>query len=161
MKLFEAHVTNRQKTLKADAARLRRTARHVLRDRGVTSARVSIVLLDDAAIAPLKQQYYGLAEATDVLSFDLADEPDEPHESDAPDLDLEILLNAQRADRIAHERGHQPLAELDLYLVHGLLHHLGFDDHDPADARKMHHHEDRLLTELGVGAVYQNRNPQR
>ena len=45
--------------------------------------------------------------------------------------------------------------ELLLYVVHGTLHLLGFDDQRPEDARAMHKKEDQLLSELGHGFVYQ------
>lgn len=45
-------------------------------------------------------------------------------------------------------------AELALYVVHGLLHLSGYDDHDPSAARIMHAREDALLVALGLGPVY-------
>jgi rRNA maturation RNase YbeY len=35
--------------------------------------------------------------------------------------------------------------ELQLYIVHGLLHLHGFDDRTPAEARKMKNTQDRIL----------------
>jgi len=44
--------------------------------------------------------------------------------------------------------------ELLLYVVHGVLHCLGMDDHDEAAAAAMHRVEDAVLTAIGVGPVY-------
>ncbi len=41
-----------------------------------------------------------------------------------------------------------------LYITHGLLHNLGFDDADPEQARRMHAAEDEILQDFGYGLVY-------
>ncbi len=41
-----------------------------------------------------------------------------------------------------------------LYITHGLLHVLGYDDSSPAKFRRMHKREDELLEALGIGKVY-------
>ncbi len=66
----------------------------------------------------------------------------------------EIIVSADTAAREAHGRGHSFEAELALYVVHGTLHLLGYDDHDQEAADRMHEIEDEILTKLGVGAVY-------
>ena len=44
-----------------------------------------------------------------------------------------------------------------LYLVHGLLHLMGYDDRSPQDAKRMHGREDALLEELGFTSIYAGR----
>ena len=58
------------------------------------------------------------------------------------------------AVRQANLRGHASQAELALYITHGLLHNLGFDDSTDSKARKMHDTEDNILQQLGYGFVY-------
>jgi probable rRNA maturation factor len=58
------------------------------------------------------------------------------------------------AVRQANLRGHTSEAELALYITHGLLHNLGFDDSAENQARKMHETEDEILQEFGYGMVY-------
>ena len=58
------------------------------------------------------------------------------------------------AVRQANQRGHSSEAELALYITHGLLHNLGFDDSTKKQARKMHETEDKILQEFGYGIVY-------
>ncbi len=48
-------------------------------------------------------------------------------------------------------------AELALYVTHGLLHQLGFDDATPEQAQKMHQAEDEILQHMGFGVVYNSR----
>ena len=117
---------------------------------GNAPASVSLAIVDDGKISKLKEQYFGIAEVTDVISFDLRDnikgEPEFP--------DCEIVVNAQCAVREASRRDGDPQAELNLYVVHGLLHQLGYDDQTEQQAEIMHKKEDQLLEELGFGTVY-------
>jgi probable rRNA maturation factor len=64
------------------------------------------------------------------------------------------VVNAEMANRQAAKRGHSPEAELALYITHGLLHNLGFDDLSSEDAKKMHETEDAMLQQLGFGIIY-------
>src|SRR5690606_1916317 len=80
-------------------------------------------------------------------TFDLRD-------GEAGALDGEIVLCVDEAVRQARQRRHDARLELLLYAVHGLLHLLGYDDHDPKDAAKMHRREDELLRAAGLGDVY-------
>ena len=92
------------------------------------------------------------AVATDVLSFDLRDMQNPACPRTA--LDCELVVNAERALEAASERSLEPLAELNLYVVHGLLHQLGYDDKNAQQERLMHQKEDQLLDELGWGQVF-------
>ena len=111
---------------------------------------ISITLIDDAEIRKVSRQFLNRNNATDCLSFDLSD-----HTSSTKSF--ELLINAERAVREASRRGHPDEAELALYITHGLLHNLGFDDSTPAKAKKMHNAEDEILQQLGYGSVY-NKN---
>ena len=98
-------------------------------------------------MARLHEQYAGVPGTTDVLTFDLRDDPAEPLVGD-------IAICWDEAVRQADARHHPPRHEALLYAVHGLMHLLGEDDHDPAAAARMHLREDRLLAELGLPPVY-------
>ncbi|MEM8739144.1 MAG: rRNA maturation RNase YbeY [Planctomycetota bacterium] len=120
-----------------------------LRRVGITTGGLELTLVDDATMAALHAEHCGDPSTTDVLTFDLAP-------PDAPDHHLEgdLVLCRPEADRQARARGHDTRTELLLYAVHGLMHLLGEDDHDPDGYRRMHQREDRLLTDLGLGAVF-------
>ena len=68
-----------------------------------------------------------------------------------------MVVNGEMAVREAKLRGHSSEAELALYITHGLLHNLGFDDSTQSQARKMHDTEDEILQQLGYGLVYNKR----
>ena len=156
MSCIDIQIADQQQLLTLDLPQLRRTVNHVLTHLAVDSAAVSVAVVDDQTIAQLKMKYFGRPDATDVLSFDLADQSSDLADP-AGTLDCEIIINAQRALKAAGS--HEPAAELNLYLVHGLLHQLGYDDQEPRQAQAMHDKEDELLQELGFGAVYR-RNAQ-
>lgn len=103
-------------------------------------------VVDDAEMARAHQRYAGVAGTTDVLTFDLAESPGR--------LDVDLLVCLDEGERRARELGHGRERELLLYMVHGLLHCLGFDDADEASARRMHAEEDRVLARIGVGATF-------
>ena len=112
-------------------------------------ATVSIAIVDDVQIRKLNSQFLKHKTTTDCLSFDLSngDEPQLPKS-------FELIVNGQMALRQANLRGHSSQAELALYITHGLLHNLGFDDSTPSKAQKMHDTEDEILQHLGYGLVY-------
>ncbi len=134
----------------ADAmAKLRKLVREICRRFEVRQAVVSIGIVGDAEISQLNMQFLGHEGTTDSLSFDLSDNADL---QEARVFDL--IVNGELAAREAVRRGHAAEAELALYVTHGLLHNLGFDDATPAQARKMHRTEDEILQHVGYGLVY-------
>lgn len=108
-----------------------------------------VAAVDDEEMAAAHVEHTGIEGTTDVLTFDLS-------ETDSTDreLDVDVLICVDEAHRRAMERGHPVEHELLLYAIHAALHCLGHDDHDHEDASRMHAEEDRLLTLIGIGAVY-------
>lgn len=108
---------------------------------------VRVRVVGDGEMAAAHEKYSGVAGTTDVLTFDLG-------EGEAEELDTDILVCVDEATRQAGLRGHAVEHELLLYVVHGVLHCLGHDDHDPEAAARMHAEEDRVLEAVGVGVTY-------
>ena len=121
-------------------------------DVGDTRYEISIAIVDDAEIRKLNRQFLNRKSTADCLSFDLSDD-----DTEGAPKSFELVVNAEIAVKEADLRGHSSEAELALYITHGLLHNLGFDDSTQAQARKMHHTEDEILQQLGYGLVY-NKN---
>jgi probable rRNA maturation factor len=142
-----ANATNRAKPIIAihaerglpavERASLRRAWRAVLDHEPNAPARVSVALLSDASMARLHEEYMGEAGPTDVLSFDLRGGPGA--------VDGEIAIGVEVAAREAFRRRLGFQREVDLYLVHGLLHLAGYDDHAPRDRARMRAAERRAL----------------
>ena len=133
----------------ADPARLEALVQAVCDRFGLAGATVSVGIVDDAEIAELNQKYLSHEGTTDCLSFDLSDD-----QAAGGSRVFDLIVNGQMALRQAAQRGHAPQAELALYVTHGLLHQLGYDDDTPEKARKMHQTEDEILQHLGYGLVY-------
>ena len=150
MSSINIDITDQQDALEIDREQLDRTIKHVLTAHKVISGSVSAAIVDNKTIRQLKNQYFGMDTVTDVISFDLSDEPD----SDTNTIDCEVVVNAQMAIDQAEQRNGQPVGELNLYIIHGLLHQLGYDDQTEREALEMHKMEDQLLDELGFGKVF-------
>ncbi len=147
--MITVQITNRLEKLPADVPKLKKLVRAICRQFGISRARISIGIVGDEEITVLNQRFLHQEGTTDCLSFDLSDET-EPGGRKVFDL----IVNGELALREAAQRGHEAEAELALYLTHGLLHDLGFDDATAAQARRMHRTEDEILHHLGYGLVY-------
>jgi len=117
---------------------------------------LNIVLIDDDHMRLMHTEYHDDPTTTDVLTFDLRDEPFDgaPEAGLIPAIEGEVYVCADEAARQAGQRGHALRHELLLYALHGLLHLAGYDDHDDEDRARMHRREDELLNAIGVGPVY-------
>jgi probable rRNA maturation factor len=115
-----------------------------------TTGEVRIRLVGDLEMAAAHKKHLGDATTTDVLTFDLA----EAGRADVRALDVDLLLCVDEARRQGAQRGHTVERELLLYSLHGVLHCLGYDDHDEEGYRRMHEREDEVLAAIGVGATF-------
>ena len=139
-------------------AELRRVARHVLDAEDVApQVEVEVVLADAATVQDLNRLYRGKNEPTDVLSF-AAHEGDEPFidsPGETPSLGEVVVCLPVAEDQAS--RGRRAVAgEVAHLLVHGLLHILGYDHEDAADAPAMQAREDALLAQLGYEGQYEH-----
>src|SRR6516162_2879509 len=136
-------VASPQEHVAVDRGRMREVARAVLEGEGVEGYEVSLAFVDNATIHRLNKRYLDHDEPTDVLSFPMS-------EPGARKLAGELVLGADVAQTEAAARGHDVQAELALYVIHGLLHLCGHDDHDDADRRRMRERERHYLQLLGL-----------
>ena len=130
---------------------LRAAVETALRRHSVTTAGISIAVVDDAVMSRLNRAYLRQEGATDVLAFDLRDDPDEDTR-----IEGEVVVSLDTAARVAAERGHTVDAELALYAAHGVLHLLGYKDDQEDMAARMHELEDEILSSIGLGPVYRD-----
>jgi probable rRNA maturation factor len=118
-------------------------------------AELSLVLADDAAVRALNARWRGKDAPTNVLAFPVADPTILPPDG-APLLLGDIVLAYETVSREAEEQ-HKPLADhLRHLVVHGVLHLLGYDHTNPADAAAMEDREIAILAELGVPNPYRD-----
>ena len=114
---------------------------------GITEGALGINIVHDDRMADLHYQFMSIPGTTDVLTFDMRDQESDPFEGD-------IIICIDEAARQAAKRNFDTRLEVLLYAVHGIMHLLGYDDHDPEEYKIMHQREDQILTEIGIGTVF-------
>ena len=144
-----------------DLDRWVRLARDVLDARGLgAGVEVSLLFVDEAAIAALNEQFLNRSGPTDVLAFPLEDDPvpsgrspdfggagpgSEPEQEPLVLLgDVVVCPTVAARNAVEHEVSLDD--EVALLVVHGLLHLLGMDHEDDAEAERMEALEQELLT---------------
>jgi probable rRNA maturation factor len=112
----------------------------------VPAGDLTIVLVDDARIQELNRDFLGHDATTDVLSFpaDEAD-PDTGHRYLG-----DVVISFVRAVEQAIEGGHTVEAEMQLLVVHGVLHLLGHDHASKEEKERMWAAQAKVLESLGI-----------
>ncbi|HUG68991.1 MAG TPA: rRNA maturation RNase YbeY [Pirellulaceae bacterium] len=139
--MIQVEIANEQSKHVFDADLLRDAVRVVLRGESVDRASVSVAVVDDASIHVLNRKYLQHDYATDVLSF-LLSAADES-------LEGEVILSADTAAREAVLYAWTIEEELLLYVIHGTLHLVGYDDASEPERSIMRTKEREYLTALG------------
>jgi probable rRNA maturation factor len=116
---------------------------------GYTEAELSILIVDDARMAELNQEYRGIDHTTDVLSFPML-------EGEFGDIASEMLgdivISAQTARLMSEQSSTSFESIVDLLLIHGILHLLGLNhEESAAEAQKVKIKTEELLSKLGHG----------
>jgi probable rRNA maturation factor len=107
---------------------------------------VGIVVGNDALLHQLNVKYRQVDGPTDVLSF-----PAGEVDPDTSDVYLgDVVISLPRAEDQAAAGGHPVSEELQLLVVHGVLHLLGYDHEGFNDKQKMQAAQDRILQQLGL-----------
>ena len=109
-----------------------------------TEPEVTLQVTNDHTIQEFNFQYRGIDEVTDVLSFENAFTDPESGESYLGD----ILISFETAKRQADLRELDLMAELEMLLVHGILHLAGMDHALQTEWQEMSALQDAILTEL-------------
>ena len=136
---MEVFVANEQE-VSVDESRLSTLASHVLAAEDVEEdVELSILLVTTGHMKELNHRFAGENRPTDVLAFPMEDEDDVTLLGD-------VVICPQIAQRNARRIGHSLREELDVLLVHGMLHLLGYDHQGREDRAEM----ERRLKEVLV-----------
>lgn len=133
-----------------DEEMLRRAALATLLHQNAPSVEVAVVVTDDESLRELNRRFRGIDAPTDVLAF-----PDETRGPfvGAPGFPRylgDVVISFPRAQEQAGQAGHPVEAELQLLVVHGVLHLLGYDDQSEPERAKMWAAQEAILKALGV-----------
>ena len=122
-------------------------AKQILTLLELPEAILSVLLCDDQYIHPINREYRGKDKPTDVLSF-------AQREGEFAFLDDsllgDVIISIETAERQAKEKQHSLSRELTILLVHGILHLIGYDHIEDADAVIMERKEREILDQLSV-----------
>ena len=113
---------------------------------------------DDAQIAQLNKDFRGKPQPTNVLSWpseelSMQQPGAQPKQTLDPELG-DIAIAYETCVRESHEAGLAFVDHLTHLLLHGLLHLLGYDHIDDADADVMEGLEIKMLASLGISNPY-------
>ncbi|MEU4510072.1 rRNA maturation RNase YbeY [Nonomuraea wenchangensis] len=143
---------NNESGVGVDEESLVALATHVLGEMGINPlAELSIVVIDENAMAELHEKWMGEPGPTDVLAFPMDElRPGGGARGDSespadPALLGDVVLCPQVAARQAEEAGHATADELELLCTHGILHLLGYDHAEPEEHKEMFGLQAQLL----------------
>lgn len=137
-------IANRQKRKRVNARRLRQMVRAALADLAVADAELGINLVAEREMTLVNETFLQHAGATDVITFDHAEQRRGRREK----IHGELFVCVDVAATQAGEFQTTWQAEVVRYVVHGILHLLGHDDLQPGPRRAMKRAENRLVRRL-------------
>ena len=137
-----------QKKVRLNSPQIIKIIKMILRHEGVDNAVLSIVFVNHQRMKALNKKYLNRNHTTDVLAFDLKD--DVALKRRPKTVMGDIIISTDAA--LKHVSAHQTVLaeELTLYVIHGILHLCGYDDHKANDIRKMRKKEQELLSYLST-----------
>jgi probable rRNA maturation factor len=110
---------------------------------------LTFVLTDDIQLQKLNRDYLGIDAPTDVLSFPASESDPETGARYIGD----IIISMPYAARSAEKAGHGLEAEVQLLVVHGVLHLLGHDHAEADEKARMWKAQAEILESLGLGNI--------
>jgi probable rRNA maturation factor len=152
--------------VEVDEVALAAVARYVLDQLRIHPlAELSVLIVDERAMTELHERWMGEPGPTDVLSFPMDELRPPPlggahvgrggteEPGPTPGLLGDVVLCPQVAAVQARQAGHSTQEELELLVVHGILHLLGYDHADPEEQATMFGLQDRLLKSWRAASV--------
>jgi len=132
-----------EQTLPVDEARLSALARHVLDSEKVhDEAELSILVIDGEHMRKLNARFANNDYATDVLAFPMLEGDDDST------MVGDVVLCPDVARANAEKHDHSLERELDVLLVHGTLHLIGYDHKAASEKERMDKRVDEVLDEF-------------
>ena len=131
-------IVSTQSALRVPRKRLVELVGFVADAEGAALSHVDITIVDGEEMASLNRRLLGHRGRTDVISYDLSDET-------TPGIVTQLIVCGDVAVRQGPPHGYRPQHELMLYIIHGLLHMMGYDDTAVRAGAAMHARQEELL----------------
>jgi probable rRNA maturation factor len=149
-------IANRQRGEKINLRLLNKIARALLAELKMEKAGLGVSLVAAPEMTRLNETFLRHRGSTDVITFDYMTEGEADgapttagaHGATRPAIHGEIFICVDEAVLQARKFGATWQSEIVRYLVHGVLHLLGYDDASVSQRRKMKREENRLVGEL-------------
>ncbi len=140
-------IRNLQSRIPVNSKKVVKTVQQVLSQEGIKkSGEITLCFVNDAKIKALNLKYLGRNNPTDVMAFDIT----EPKDKDK--IFADIAVSTERAIDNARTFKTSPYFELYLYVIHGVLHILGYDDKSKKDKLVMRKREKDILKALNLSS---------
>ena len=137
--------TNNQSALSISPSSVRPIIEQVLKGEKQRCDEVSIYFVDTQEICDLHQQFFNDPSPTDCISLPM----DEEDDHSGYRLLGEVFICPETAIKYVHDHGQtDPLEETTLYMIHGILHLLGYDDIDEEEEKVMRKAEIKYLNKI-------------
>jgi probable rRNA maturation factor len=128
---LKVYVYNTQADLPIRSASIQKLVRFVLREKAISCQEIAIHFVTKRKIAALHAKFFDDPTPTDCITFP---------------MDEEFLGEIFVCPKVAIEYDPKnPEQETALYIIHGILHLLGYDDRKPKPRARMHREQNRLL----------------
>lgn len=123
---------NLQRKVHVDLARLRKSLPQIVEHVGEVQNEIAVILISDRRIAKLHRQFMNEEGPTDVITFEHG----------------EIFISVETAQRNARRFRNSLGHEIQLCIIHGLLHLRGYDDRTSRAAARMKRAQEKILRSL-------------
>ena len=132
-------VKNLQKKIPLRPDQIKTVLTNILKHLRIPTASLTVIFISRQKIQALNKQYLHRSYATDVLAFDLSSQKKKNVISGDIFISTDAVLQNARVFKNNSKQ------ELVLYMVHGILHLLGYDDHSPSDIKKIRAKEREVM----------------
>ena len=136
---MKIEITNQQRIKRLNSKTLQKDILEVCRLLKLPgSGTISFLFCDNRQIRSLNRKYFKKSSNTDVISFPLKDEFSKNYLG-------EVVVSLEQAVKVAKRYKNSWQKEFMLYIIHGILHLIGYTDAKVKDREKMKRKENKIL----------------
>ncbi len=145
MKQLKIRIKSTQRKITINKKAITYLAKQVLKIKNIGGAELSILFVGKRRIRGLNKRYRRIDRATDVLAFSMREGT---NANLHPQILGDLVICPEIAEESARLRKTTKKREIQLYLIHGILHLLGYNDSDKKGRSLMEKEQNRLLKRL-------------
>ncbi|HOX55026.1 MAG: rRNA maturation RNase YbeY [Candidatus Omnitrophica bacterium] len=140
---MKLRIINLQNKIPIPKKKILSKTKKILKLQNKVAANLSVVFVNDHLIKKLNKKFLRKNRPTDVMAFDLKDKNE--HTSS---INGEIVISTETAVRNSKIYKTKQYDELLLYVIHGVLHLCGFNDHKKQETKLMRKREQYILQKI-------------